>query len=86
VGFDYKVSKFFSNYLVNRKTKYLWNNFSSPFYNIDTGVGQGLALSPISFLSFIDDGLFISQNKSLSISNINLITNKILTGYDTGAE
>ena len=88
--------KFFSNYLVDRKTKYLWNNFSSPFYNIDIGVGQGSALSPIlfalylssifyilenylknlkipiSFLSFVNDGLFISQNKSISVSNVNL--------------
>jgi len=46
-NFDCKISKFFSNYLVNRKTKYLWNNFSSSFYNIDVGVGQGLALSSI---------------------------------------
>ena len=95
MDFDCKVSKFFSNYLVNRKTKYLWNNFSSLFYNIDVGVGQGSALSsilsalylspifyilknhlknlkiPISFLLFVDDGLLISQNKLLSISNTN---------------
>ena len=88
--------KFFSNYLVNGKTKYSWNDFSSLFYNIDVGVGQGSALSlilsalylspifhilenclknlkiPIPFLSFIDDRLFISQNKSISVSNTNL--------------
>jgi len=45
--FDQKVSTFFSNYLVNRKTKYLWNNFSPPLCNIDVGIGQELALSPI---------------------------------------
>jgi len=38
---------FFSNYLINRKTKYLWNNFSSSLCNIDIRVGQGLAISPI---------------------------------------
>jgi len=49
VGFDLKVSTFFKNYLVSRKMKYLWNNFSSPLCNVDVGVGvgQGLALSPI---------------------------------------
>ena len=86
---------FFQNYLVGRKTKYLWNNFSS-FFNVDIGVGQGLALSPIlsvlylspilhifenqlknlkisiSILSFIDNGLLISQNKSMTVSNTNL--------------
>ena len=94
--FDWKVSTFFSNYLVNRKTKYLWNNFYSPLYNVDVGISQGSALSPIlsalylslifhilekhlkilkipiSILSFVDDGLLISQNKSFLISNANL--------------
>jgi len=87
---------FFKNYLVSRKTKYLWNNFSSSFCNVDVGVSQGLALFlilsalylspifyilekhlknlkiPISILSFVDNGLFISQHKSISISNVNL--------------
>jgi len=95
-GSDQKISKFFSNYLVNRKTLYLWNNFSFPFYNVGVGVGQELALSsilsalylllifyilenhlknlkiPIFFLSFVDNGLLISQSKSLSTSNTNL--------------
>ena len=94
--FDWKVSTFFSNYLVNRKTKYSWNNFYSPLYNVDVGISQGSALSPIlsalylslifhilekhlkilkipiSILSFVDDGLLISQNKSFLISNANL--------------
>ena len=93
-SFNCKVSKFFSNYLVNKKTMYLWNNLSSPFYNI--GVSQELALSPIlstlylppifhilenclknlkipvSFLSFVDNRLFITQSKSISTSNTNL--------------
>jgi len=38
-GFNQKILTFFSNYLVNRKTKYLWNNFSSPLCNVDVGVG-----------------------------------------------
>ena len=92
-SFDSKVKHFFSNYLVGRKTQYYWNNFSSSFFNVDVGVGQGSAFSPIlsflylapilyilenhlkffkipvSILSFVDDGLFIAQSKSLSISN-----------------
>ena len=72
---------------------YCWNNFFSPFFNVDIGMGQGSVLSPIlsvlyispafhilekhlkilkipfSILSFIDNGLFIAQSKSLTISN-----------------
>ena len=79
--------------------KYLCNSFSSPFYTVDVGVSQGLALSPIlsalyfssifyilknyiknlkisiSILSFVDDGLFITQHKSISVSNTNLYCN-----------
>ena len=44
---DYKVLSFFKNYLVGRKTKYLWNGFQSFFCNINVGVGQESALLPI---------------------------------------
>ena len=46
-GLDQKISMFFKNYLVGRKTKYLWNNFISPFLNVNVGVGQESALSSI---------------------------------------
>ena len=92
VDLNYKVTFFFEDFLVKRKTNYTWNKFSSPTFEINVGVGQGSALSPIlsafylspllyilekqlktlnipvSLLSFVDDGLFISQNKSIDIS------------------
>jgi len=95
-GLDQKVSNFFKNYLVGRKTSYCWNNFISPSFDINVVIGQGSTLSPIlsalylssvfhslekclkilkipiSMISFVDDGLFISQNKSISHSNANL--------------
>jgi len=95
-SFDHKVSNFFKNYLVDKKTKYLWNSFSSLFYIVDVGISQELTLllilsalylslifyilenylknlkTPISILSFMDNGLFIAQHKSISISNMNL--------------
>ena len=81
------------NYLVQRRTNYLWNDLSFPMFDVNVRVGQGSALSPIlstlylslllyilenwlknlkipiSILSFVDDGLFIAQNKSFNISN-----------------
>ena len=110
-GLDTRVIRFFSNYLIERKTNYLWNNFSSPFFNINIGVGQGSTLSPIlsalylssflyilekclknlkifvSIISFVDNGLFISQDKSLNVSNsclfcsYNIMTN-LLDKFD----
>ena len=95
-GLDPRVTNFFANYLVRRSTKYLWNNFISPSFMVNVGVGQGSALSPIlstlylspliyilekrfknlnlpiSILSFVDDGLFIAQNKSFTSSNSQL--------------
>jgi len=95
-GFDNYIISFFSNYLVDRKTNYLWNNFTFPICNVNVEVGQSSALSPIlsalylfSFIyilenclknlkisifiiSFVDDGLFISQNKSINILNSHL--------------
>jgi len=87
---------FFVNYLVQRRTNYLWNNLSSPMFDVNVRVGQGSAFSsilstlylslllyilenwlknlkiPISIISFVDDGLFIAQNKSFDISNSHL--------------
>ena len=96
VGLDSHIVKFFTNYLTDRKTNYVWNNFSSPIFEVNIEVGQGSALSPIlsalyllpflyilenylkifnipvSIILFVDDGLFISQDKSLVCSNSHL--------------
>ena len=92
-GLDNCIVNFFANYLVGRKTNYFWNNFTSSIFDVNVGVGQGSALSPIllalylslflyilenhlknlnipmSIIYFVDDSFFISQNKSLHISN-----------------
>jgi len=66
----------------------MWNNFFSPFFEVNIGIGQGSALSPVlsllfytfekqiqnlkilvSFLSFVDDGLLISHEKSVKKTN-----------------
>ena len=86
-GLDNHIVNFFANYLVGKKTNYFWNNFTSPIFDVNIGVGQESTLSPIllalylslknlnmpvSIISFVDDGLFISQNKLLNISNSHL--------------
>jgi len=84
-GFADCLVDFFSDYLVGRSTQYAWNSFLSHACDVDVGVGQGSALSPIlsalyiapllhlferraqalnldtSTLSYVDDGLLVSQ-------------------------
>ena len=69
MGFDPKIERFFFNYLIGRKTRYFWNNFSSPFFNIDMGVGQGLALSSILSTLYLSPILYILE-KQLKILKI----------------
>ena len=61
-SFKLKVLTFFQNYLVGRKTKYLWNDFSFPFFNVDIGVGQGSALSPILSALYLSPIFYIFEN------------------------
>jgi len=46
-GLNTDVVGFFNSYHSNQSTTYTWNNFSSPAFNTNVGVGQGSALSPI---------------------------------------
>ena len=82
VGFNSWVVNFFLNYLVNRKTKYFWNNFSSSSVNVNIGVGQGSALSPI--LSALYLALFFHilekylKNLDLKISILSFVDDSLL--------
>lgn len=60
-GFDSKISSFFSDYLVGRKTQYLWNNFTSPFFNVNIGVEQGLDLSPVLLTLYLTSIFYIFE-------------------------
>ena len=66
---DQRVSIFFKNYLVGRKTKYIWNNFISPSFDINIGVGQDSALSSI-LLALYFSPVFYSFEKHLKIPKI----------------
>ena len=70
-SFNLKVTNFFSNYLIDRKTSYIWNNFSSCLFDINMGVGQGLALSPILSALYLSPFLHILE-KWLKILNLKI--------------
>ena len=53
----------------NRRTQYVWNNFSSHFMNINIEMGQGLALSPILSAFYLALFLHILENH---LKNLNL--------------
>ena len=68
-GFNNCIISFFANYLIDRKTIYFWNNFISPIFNINIGVGQGSALSPILSALYLSLFMYILENwlKNLKI-------------------
>ena len=81
-GFDLRVVKFFSDYLIGRKTQYFWNSFSSLFFNVNVRVGQGSALSPIlsalyltSFLHILENYL---KNLKIPVSILSFVDNGLL--------
>ena len=47
VGFNFRISSFFSYYLIGRSATYQWNDFFSSSFNVGVGIGQSFALSPI---------------------------------------
>ena len=64
-----KVTNFFANYLVQRSTKYLWNDLSSPSFEVNVGVGQGSTLSPILSTLYLSPLLYIIEKQ---FKNLNL--------------
>jgi len=61
-GFDPKVSVFFQDYLIERKTSYSWNSFSSPTFCINMSVGQGSTLSLVLSTLYLTLLLHILEN------------------------
>ena len=67
--FNNRIVLFFSNYLVDRRTNYSWNNFMSPVFDVNVGMGQNSALSPILSALYFLLLIYILENhlKSLKI-------------------
>jgi len=68
-GLDNHIVNFFANYLVGRKTNYFWNNFTSSIFDVNIGVGQGSALSPILLALYLLSFLYILEN---CLKNLNI--------------
>ena len=81
-GFGPLVVNFFSNYLVNRKTSYFWNNLSSQSFDVNVGVGQGSALSPILSALYLSPFFHIFEkhikNLDLKISTLSFVDDSLL--------
>ena len=78
---DSKVYHFFLNYLIGKKMWYCWNKFSSQFFNVDVGVGQGSALSPILSALYISPVFHILEkhlkNLKIPVSILSFINNSL---------
>jgi len=69
--FNPRISLFFSNYLINKKTQYVYNNFISSYFKADIGVSQELALFSILSVLYIAPIFHIFKKRTQNIlSNI----------------
>ena len=68
--FNNHVISFFTNYLVGRKTNYLWNNFFSPIFDVNVSVGQESTLSPILSALYLSSFLYIFEKR---LKNLNIL-------------
>ena len=68
-GLEPEVSSFFANYLVKRKTNYIWNDLISPDFEVNVGVGQESTLFPILSALYLSPFLYILEKclKNLKI-------------------
>ena len=82
-GFNLKIVKFFSNYLIGRKTHYMQNKFYSPFFEVDVSVGQGSALLPILSALYILLLFYIFEKHAKNpVSLFSFIDNGLLVSQE----
>ena len=80
MGLKPKVTSFWTNYLVKRKTSYLWNSLPSSTFEVNIGVDQGSVLSPILSALYLFSLLYILKNH---LKNLNILVS-ILSFVDDG--
>jgi len=85
-GFNPRVSTFFVNYLVKRRTSYTWNTFSSPMFDVNVRVGQGSALSPILSSLYLSPFLYILEkqlkNLKIPVSSLSFVNDGLIIGQN----
>ena len=85
-GFHSKVSTFFSDYLIGRKTQYMWNNLFSPFFEVKIGVGQGSALSLILSALYLSLLFYIFEkwvkNLKILVFFLSFVDNRLLISQE----
>ena len=69
-GLNIHVIDFFNNYLINKKTNYLWNNFSSHIFDVNVSIGFSSFFYFISVISFTISLYFRKTSKKSSYSNL----------------
>ena len=72
-GLNCCIINFFNSYHDNQSTKYFWNNFLSPPFIMNVGIGQSSALSPILSAIYMAPILKTFEKR---IKNININKNK----------
>ena len=79
---DPKVTLFFADYLVKRKTNYTWNEMSSSSFKVNMGVGQGSALSFILSALYLLLFLYILEkhlkNLKIPVSFISFVDDRLI--------
>ena len=83
IGFDPRISLFFSSYLINKQTQYIWNYFISLFFKADVGVGQRSTLSSILSSLYVTSIFHIFEKRSknllpsISVSILSFVDNEL---------
>ena len=76
------MALFFTDYLVKRKTNYTWNKISSLNFEVNVGVGQESALSPILLALYLSPFLYILEkhlkNLKIPVSFISFVDNSLI--------
>jgi len=73
-GFDSQISFFFSDYLINRQTQYVWNSFVSAFFKVNVDIEQGSSLFPILSTIYIASIFHIFEKITKSLLSFIPIT------------
>jgi len=85
-GLESKVFSLFANYLVKRKMNYIWNDLHSPDFEINVGVSQESALSPILSALYLTLFLYILEkrlkNLKIPISILSFIDDGLIVAQN----